>query len=210
VTLSPARRGLVCALAALACALAAASARANGDPASDVLIGRYVYLPYGSVSPDTAGALRGIVAEANRAGYRIKVAVIGTKVDMGLVTGLWLKPHTYARFLGGELLFVYKKGRLVIEMPNGFGIYRGTKADERLLARLPTGEKADELVTNMAAAVQRLAAASGYKVSIPKSKGGSSGGTRLAIALGGVGILALLGLLTYLYLPRARKRRRAA
>jgi hypothetical protein len=206
VTLSPARRGLVCALAALACALAAATAQANGDPASDVLIGRYVYLPYGSVSPKASDALRGVVGEANRAGYRIKVAVIGTKVDMGLVTGLWLKPHTYARFLGGELLFVYKKGRLVIVMPNGFGIYRGTKKDEQLLGRLPTGKTADELVTNMATAVQRLAAASGYKVSIPRPSGGSSGGTRLAIALGGVGILALLGLLTYLYLPRRRRR----
>jgi hypothetical protein len=195
---------------ASAAAIVAGPARANGDPASDVLIGKNVFLPFGGagISEQSAEGLTGIVREANKRGYRIKVAVIASKTDLGLVTALWHKPQTYARFLGGELLFAYKKGRLLIVMPNGFGLFRGTKSDKRVLAKIPLASGGDGLTRATTTAVERLARKAGLKLSPPKSSGGSSSGsTRLAIALGGVALVALLALLAYLYLPHVRRRR---
>lgn len=201
------RRPLLLAAALVACAALAATARADGDPASDVLIVQKVFFPYGGgpVPKEDAAALESVVKQANAKGFTIRVAVIADKLDLGSVTALWRKPRTYAKFLGGELLFVYKKGRLLIVMPNGFGIFRGTKQDERILARIKTGSSADELVKAATTGVERIAAASGVKVQPVPKKASSSSDNRLAIALGGVAFLALLGLLSFLYLGRRRR-----
>ncbi|HUO72322.1 MAG TPA: hypothetical protein VMU39_16250 [Solirubrobacteraceae bacterium] len=99
----------------------AAIARADGDPASDFLVTRQTFLS--SQSAALSGAQRellGVVASANRSGFAIRVAVISNEYDMGSITALWRKPHTYARFLGLELVPGYR-GRLLVVMPNGFG-----------------------------------------------------------------------------------------
>ena len=54
------------------------------------------------------------------AGFPIRVAIIASRSDLGAITGLWLKPRAYARFLGLELSLAYT-GRLLVVMPNGFG-----------------------------------------------------------------------------------------
>ncbi len=198
--------GLALALASLAAALLAGSARAHGDPAHDVLIVKDVFLPFGGagISKETAQKLSGTVREANEVGYRIKVAMIPSKGDLGPVTPLWKKPQAYARFLGGELMSSYKRGRLLIVMPNGFGLFRGTPNDERLLSRIRLGPGGEQLTRRGTTAVQRLAASAGYELSAPKSSGGSSSSGRLAIALGGVAVLALISLATYLFFWRSR------
>ena len=61
-----------------------------------------------------------LVRDANKSGYAIRVALIGSPYDLGAVTSLWRKPRPYARFLGAELQFIYKH-RLLVVMPNGFG-----------------------------------------------------------------------------------------
>ena len=99
----------------------AAIARADGDPASDFLVARQVFLSSQSAVLSSAQReLLGVVASANRAGFAIRVAVISSEYDMGSITALWRKPQIYARFLGLELAPGYR-GRLLVVMPNGFG-----------------------------------------------------------------------------------------
>ncbi|MBV8481157.1 MAG: hypothetical protein JOY72_12740, partial [Actinobacteria bacterium] len=111
--------------------LAAPVARADGDPASDVLPGANLF-----VSTAAPAALTKAVAAANVGGNRVKVAVIGRPSDLGSVTSLYGRPGAYARFLGLELRFSYS-GVLVVVMPDGIGVYdhgRPTGALARALA----------------------------------------------------------------------------
>src|SRR5437764_13595429 len=103
-------------------------ALADGDPASDFLLGQSVFVPPDDGVPDAnAKQLESVVASAKAGGYEIRVALIGTRYDMGSVVALYRHPKPYARFLGQELYFVYK-GRLLVVMPNGYGVSRGGKA----------------------------------------------------------------------------------
>ena len=103
-------------------------ARADGDPASDYLITRQTFLPFTAKIPEAqVEGLNGIVKDANEKGYKVRVAIISKPFDLGAVPSLFRKPKTYARFLGQELAFVYKN-RLLIVMPNGYGVARGGKA----------------------------------------------------------------------------------
>ncbi len=100
------RRALVVAALIVACTLAG-SARADGDPASDYLLATKVFLPFDmKVSKEKQRELIAFVEATNRAGYAIRVAVIGSSYDMGSVVSLWRKPRTYARFLAAELQFI--------------------------------------------------------------------------------------------------------
>jgi len=136
------RRALVVALLLGACALAG-TARADGDPASDYLYTLKVFLPFDVKVPKARQReLVSLVEATNRSGYAIRVAVIGSSYDLGSVTSLWRQPRTYARFLGAELQFLYAK-RLLIVMPNGFGIYwKGHAVDREyaLLSKVPIGQ----------------------------------------------------------------------
>ena len=180
------RAACVAALAVAASLLAATPARADGDPASDVLLAQDAFLPYGAGIPDKVALdLRSAVEHARTRGDELKVAVIASRADLGLVQNLWLKPRKYAPFLGRELRFAYK-GLLVIVMPNGFGVYRNGSdvvREQRLLNALPTGRTATELTQAMTRAVERLAGDSG---------GSSSSTDRLVIAVGAVVLLGFL------------------
>jgi hypothetical protein len=158
-------------LAVLALAAAAAQvARADGDPASDYLLGQKVFLPYDAkFPPKQAAEFSGLVGAANKAGFKIRVAVIWSNYDMGSVTALWRKPHTYAKFLGLELGFVYKQ-RLLVVMPNGLGFNwpkHPTQAEYALLRKIPTGSSPTQLLAAATTAVTRLAAAGGVQVAAP-------------------------------------------
>jgi hypothetical protein len=148
----------VCVLAAVA----AQTARADGDPASDYLLVQRVFVPYeGATAAKQEHALVSAVAAANKAGFTIRVALIYSNYDLGSVTVLWRKPRTYARFLGAELGFVYKQ-RLLIVMPNGFGFNwpkHPTTAEYALLAKLPIHRGPAGLLESATAAVQALAKA---------------------------------------------------
>ena len=135
------------------------------------------------------------------------MAVIASRGDLGLVQGLWLKPTKYAPFLGRELRFLYKQ-RLVIVMPNGFGVYdneQGVGAEERIVSGIGTQPGAKELAQAMLDAVRKLAAASGH--SLPKS-GGGDGSVLLDRFLIGGGALVVLILLAVA--ERHTRKKRAA
>lgn len=113
-----ARLGCLIALAAALAAGLAVEARADADPASDMLYTGDVFLPYEPVSPAAAAELRDAVRASRANGKAIKVAVIATKGDLGGVPTLFGNPLYYARFLGAELQFLYS-GKLLVVMPQG-------------------------------------------------------------------------------------------
>jgi hypothetical protein len=148
-----------------------AAARADGDPASDVLISQDVFVPYSvKLPPAEADQLTRLIHNAKAQGFRIKVALIASPYDLGSVTPLWRHPQRYARFLSEELFFVYK-GRLLIVMPNGYGIYHRGKSlisERELLQRLPTPEAAGaDVAVAATTAVRRLAGSSGINLALP-------------------------------------------
>jgi hypothetical protein len=180
---------------ALVCA-AVPSAHADGDPASDYLLTQKVFFPFDVKVPKSQQEqLLAHVDEANRKGFTIRVAVIGSSYDLGSITSLWQKPQTYARFLGEELKYVYKN-RLLVVMPNGFGFNRPgqTGAPERaVLAKISIGPGAAGVVDASRAAVLALAKAAGVTLSGTTSAAPSSSRNhdRLVIVLAALAALAV-------------------
>lgn len=117
-----ARSSAVLAAAVALVVVSGGVARADGDPASDYLVANQVFLSSQSTAMSPAQRqLVAAVAAANRAGFAIRVAVISNNYDLGSVSELWDKPRAYARFLGVELSLAYRRQRLLVVMPNGFG-----------------------------------------------------------------------------------------
>jgi hypothetical protein len=174
--------------------LAVPAARANGDPASDVLITQQVFLPAEAPIPSSdATELQDAVAAANERGFKIRVALIAFTGDLGTAVSLWRHPQSYAKFLGSELAFVYKDG-LLIAMPSGFGYNRGRKpvtSEQRVLRRVRPGQTPAALARSTTRAVRALAAAKG--LTLPASSGKSTAWRdRLIIAAAGVLILLII------------------
>ncbi len=206
------RLALVAALALVVVPLA----RADADPASDILYTQRIYLPFfgTKVSPKNANTLKRTVDKAWSKGYKIKVALIATRNDLGGVFQLWQKPQTYADFLGRELVFLYK-GKLITVMPDGIGAYQyktDVSGEKQIVGRIKVDPSADGIANAATLAVAKLA---GFKPPpLPPSDGGgrgsSSSGTPtwqlLVIVGGGVVILALMLILG----PRAWRRRQTA
>ena len=169
------RAKLVVALA-LAVLVAPAVARADGDPASDWLpFGRnYVFAPdEGNIPPADVKRLTTVVDVARRKRFVTKVALIGTPDDLGSVTALWRKPQVYAQFLGKELFYLYK-GRLLVVMPNGYGVSAGggqpVPAEQALLRKLPVPARGlDNLPSAAIDALHTLATAAHVALPEPRA-----------------------------------------
>ncbi len=167
-------RRLAAAIVALALAAAAlpAVALADGDPASDVLASQPLFLPSDAGVPAAQQAqLSAVLAEAQRSGYPVRVALIASKTDLGSVTGLWRSPRNYAKFLGQELSLVNQRPLLVV-MPNGFGLSgppQTVASGESALRGVPISAGGGGLATAALTAVQRLAAAAGHQLPTPQA-----------------------------------------
>ena len=146
-------------LALASVAFGVAPARADGDPASDILLIGNVFLTYSvDVSPEAKTALEQAVAKANHAGFRVKVAVVADPADLGAVPSLFGKPQIYAKFLGTEISFQYTN-RLLVVMPNGFGFWRERKSvvrEKRILGSLKVKQGGDGLAYSAIAALKAL------------------------------------------------------
>jgi hypothetical protein len=151
-------------LALFAGGVSAQAARADGDPGSDVLVYQPLFLAADAgVSVAQQLSLGGLMTAASRSGFPIRVAIISSRQDLGAVTGLWLEPRSYVRFLGIELSLAYK-GRLLVVMPNGFGFNwpgHPTTAADRVLRGLAIKPGGAGLAAAPQAAVRALAAVSG-------------------------------------------------
>ena len=196
------RRAAVLLAVLLGAATVAVSARADGDPASDYLLSQQVFFPFSVKYPESRQQqLAALVKDANDRGYKIRVALIANRSDLGAVTSLWGQPRTYAHFLGQELAFLYK-GPLLIVMPAGVGFNHTKHATTReyaVLKKVPKPQGSVGLIDTAEAAVQKLAAAHGVTVAPqPVSGGGRSYGTigviagALAVILGAAAIVVWL------------------
>ena len=188
-----ARSSAVLALAATLVLVSGGVARADGDPASDYLVANQVFLTSQSTGMSPAQRqLVAAVAAANRAGFAIRVAVISSAYDLGSVTELWDQPRTYARFLGVELSLAYRRQRLLVVMPNGFGFNwpgHATAPPYRLLAAVsPDIGAGAGLAAAAEVAVRRLARASG--VALPPSQPAAGDGSA---GPGSAGTLTIIG-----------------
>ncbi len=196
--------------AALAAVAVPTSARADGDPASDVLYTQNVFIPFDTKSSKGAQtALATAIANAKRAGYPIRVAVIETIPDLGAITSLWGKPREYARFLDLELVCCYK-GPLLVVMPSGVGFahYKnGTAKEYRRLASIPVEHGDDGLALTATKAVVALSRQAGHPIAmpaVPKTKSSSELGQRLLA--GGVVLVLVLVLVGGFAFVRRRAR----
>ncbi len=161
---------LLVALVAVAGALLPSAAGADGDPASDVLLSQSAFLPADAdMSGSQEAQLDALLRGAHKAGLPIRIAFIPSGYDLGSVTVLWLKPRTYASFLGIELSLTFK-GPLLVVMPNGFGLNwpgHSTASAYRLLAKLPVKPGGAGLLSAAQAATTQLAGAAGIKLASP-------------------------------------------
>lgn len=195
-----ARRGAI--LAALLLLAAPAVARANGDPASDYLLVQSSFLPFNAkIDPNASKELAETIRAADQKGFKIKVAVIGSRYDLGTAFSLYNKAQKYAEFLGLELSFQYRDGVLVV-MPNGYGYSRDGKADPagiKVVKPLPgPGKDATKQALGATQAIRKLAAAAGH----PLPAGGGGGGSsktrdRITIAAGAVALAAILAAIVF-------------
>jgi hypothetical protein len=181
--------------AVAACAALPSAAHADGDPASDFLITQQVFFGFGqNASASKQAELARLVEDAKAKGFEVRVALIGRRTDLGAVQVLWRRPKTYARFLGQELTLYYPR-RLLIVMPNGYGIYRrdrGLAAEEQsALDGLPA--PGSDLVGGAERAVQRLAALHGVHVE-PTAPSGSHDQNRERLEIVAIVLAVLVAL----------------
>ena len=183
---------LVLALLAATVALQpVAPARADGDPCSD-------YLLVGSLCPPNnprpsqpqIDRTQKTIDAAKKAGYEIRVAVIGSPTDLGSVPVFFGRPAPYAKFLDAELQSAWT-GKLLVVMAAGYGAREHTKpyvGGMKALKGLPPPANGtpDALMAAATVAVRKLAASEGVKVPViplaattgkPPSGNGSNSGS---------------------------------
>jgi len=202
----------VVAAGALVALAAAPPVLADADPASDYLIQSDVFYPFGTqVSGTEKARLDAAVAAAKKARLGLKVAIIAQKSDLGGVSVLYRKPQNYAKFLGTELFYV-NKARVLVVMPNGYGLWRrgGPLPANELAAvhALPAPNTTDgtQLATGADTAVRRLLALHGIQVSATATTSDSTTRDRIVIA---IAALVLIGIGLGVYALRNLRRRRA-
>jgi len=175
------------------------AALADGDPASDVLLGQNVFYPYTPA----------VTASAKRAGLPIKVALIASPVDLGVIPELFGKPQSYADFLDKEISFQQVQPLLVV-MAAGYGTQGMSAKVAAAITQVarPAGKTSTDLAHAAITAVSKLAAADGHPISdVPGVAGSSSSGggstTPILIGLIVAAIVVAGGLLVLRRRPRA-------
>ena len=177
--------------------LAPAGASADGDPASDVLLGENVFYPY---KPARLRRLFSRTLNAvdrgrePRANFPIKVALIDSPVDLGVVPDLFGQPQKYADFLDQEISFQTKQ-RLLVVMPSGDRVQGLTRPATIAAASLtkPPQSNSNDLARAAIAAVSKLAAAAGHPLkNVPDAPSAATGNdsTTLIVAILALGAIA--------------------
>lgn len=177
-----------------------------------MLLGEDVFYPYmPAVTTSVQTVLNAETAAARRAGFPIKVALIASPIDLGVIPELFGHPQQYAAFLDREISFQGPHPLLVV-MAAGYGVQgTGGPAGLALAGLPPPAEKTSTALARAAiTAVARLTKASGHRLeggfAAPTPTAGGGGGsstTPIVIALA-VAAVAAAGTLI------ARRRRSAA
>jgi hypothetical protein len=174
---------LIIALLSIAISFAiAANAAADVDPPSDVLLLDDVYYPYQPrVCTELKDGLDRLAADAKKAHYPVRVALIASTQDLGGIPQVFGKPQEYAQFLHSEIGRQTHGAATLAVMPGGFG-FAPQKPEAKVLDDISVSDKADSNRLARAAidAIPRLAQAAGKSVKKPSigsactTKGGSS------------------------------------
>jgi hypothetical protein len=201
----------ITALAIGAATLAPAAALADGDPASDELIGANVFYPFAPpVSAALQKTLNSETAAAGRVHFPIKVALIASPGDLGAIPSLFAKPQQYADFLDQEISFAGTKTLLLVVMPNGYGV-QGLPRPATLAAEAlakPSGGHSDDLAQAAIAAVPKLATAAGDPIEeAPGASGAAGSGSGAGAADVGAGALAFVAVIAAVAVVWFRRRR---
>jgi hypothetical protein len=178
--------------------------RADGDPASDVLLGTNVFYPFDPpVSAAVQRTLNATTAAAQKAHARVKVALIAAPTDLGVIPSLFGKPQEYADFLYHEITFLGPQ-RLLVVMYDGYGTQGLTAAAQKAVASLPkpAGRTSTALAQAAAVAVARIAAAEGHPIhgargvlSAASDTGSGGSATPILIGLAAAAIAVAVGIL---------------
>jgi hypothetical protein len=187
------------------------SARADGDPASDVLLGTDVFYPYTPVSPADESALTGATTTLRKEKAPIKIALIASPTDLGVIPTLFDHAQQYANFLDTEISFTGPQPLLVV-MPNGYGTAHLTPAAVQAVAAAPkpTGAGGDALTLAALHVVDAIGAAEGHPLTgshTPAPVAGHIGGSSSSSTPIVIGLLVVV-LLTAGGLIAATFRRR--
>jgi hypothetical protein len=144
-------------------------------------------------------------AAASAAGLHLKVAIIGTPEELGLVPKFFGHPQAYAQFLDREISFNGPQQLLVV-MPAGFGAMPSNLAAG--LARMPveSQQHSNGLTRSGILAVVALARSQGHPIATPSISPSSSSNSPPALLVFGLpaALLAAAGLAVKL---RGRSRR---
>ena len=207
-----ARSRLVSAIAAAGLALTLVSAplaHADGDPASDVLLGESVFYPYSpAVSTALQNKLNAEAAAAAHAHFPIKIALIASPPDLGAIPVLFDKPQQYAKFLEQEISFTGTRPQLLVVMPDGYGVQGLNPAATAAVASLakPAGTQTNDLASAAITAVRVLAAAARHPIKTSDPSSASGNGNHSTTLLVIVMALAAVAVAASVLVLRARQR----
>jgi hypothetical protein len=190
----------VLAVFALGLASTAPTARADGDPASDVLLVKPLYTPVAQkISPPVLKQLQSTIRSADASGFKIRVALILDRTDLGAVPQLFGHPVEYVQLLASELIYGWT-GAVIAVQPSGIGV-RNVKPlppAQKLVDSIEVAAPAssDGLARAAISAIRKLAAAEGHSVGgatapADTSSSSSSKGT-IAVAAAVVVVAVLL------------------
>ena len=170
------------------------SAAADADPASDVLLAQNVYYPYQlHTDPPLEAAMNRVLSSAARAGLPLKVAVIGSSLDLGAIPNFFGHPQQYAQFLDKEISFNDRPSLLVV-MPAGFGVVAAGPSNALASLKVNTHQSAYGLVRTAVLAVVMLARSTGRTIATPLIPTSASPGSGTPTILLFAVPVALLGL----------------
>lgn len=207
--------------AALAALVVPAAAQADGDPASDVLLGRDAYLPYAPPPSNAlADTLLRLLEQARRRGYPMKVALIQTRGDLGAYPELFAHPDRYVRLLRREIAFRVRHPHLLVIMARGGAAGSNLGDGAGVVGEIAPdpAQRSDGLVRAAIDAVARIAAANGHQLDVQAARhadpaaaaSGEEGGRWRPWAYAGSGLAVLAGLVLVglsLLRPLGRSRR---
>jgi hypothetical protein len=152
---------ILLAVVLLAC-LPIAPAFGDGDPASDVLLVQNAFYPYMPRVPAALESrLNALLAAAKAEHMPLKVAIVGSREDLGAVPAFFGAPQKYAEFLEREIGYNTTQPLLVV-MPAGFGLAATGPAASIAHLKVPTNGGPTGLTQAAIAAVQALAQANGH------------------------------------------------
>jgi hypothetical protein len=185
------------------------TARADADPASDFLLAQDAFYPYlPRVPPQLEATLNGLLVAAARARLPLKVAIIGSPLDLGAIPNFFGHPQPYAEFLEREISFSGPQPLLVV-MPAGFGVAGAGPRSALADVSIDSSERTYGLTRSAILAVVALARADGRQLALPRipAPPNPQGGVPSAVVLG---LPAAVLIVICLAVLRRRTRSRAS